>query len=164
MLSSPAITADLQTKSPPVPAQFLESSALEIEVGSRYWLSNGGYLKIFTTMSFPIRWTRVSLTQARQVGLQRHSSASIMKRTYLQKVFLVAAHWQAVKWTPRTPPESRHNDTQTIRTGVNDRIDIDDAPAAVAAKYEHLTLFGAPTTKTSCANCTVWIKVRLASS
>jgi len=45
VFSSPAITADLQTKSPPAPAQFLESSPLEIEVGSRYWLSNGGYLK-----------------------------------------------------------------------------------------------------------------------
>ena len=45
VLPVPVNAADLQIKSQTAPAPMLSGSPLQVEFGSRYWLSNGGYVK-----------------------------------------------------------------------------------------------------------------------
>lgn len=45
VLPVPVKAADLQIKSQTAPAPMLSGSPLQVEFGSRYWLSNGGYVK-----------------------------------------------------------------------------------------------------------------------
>ncbi len=44
-ISLPVEAADLESKSQAAPAPIFSGSPLQVEFGTRYWLSNGGYVK-----------------------------------------------------------------------------------------------------------------------